>query len=259
MAEPVKIKFREVNGGLDGAPLWITTFVDMTSLLVTFFILLFTFSSIREYDAFSYPRSVLEETGILSRSGERDMVAPNDDIMQAYDILRGGRSPHARPADKLPENLEEMGQKLAEEHVKVSVRHVSDGLRVCFPVRAGFAPGSVNVNEALRTALGEMGRTMQHYPHVLVIEGYTDDAFHPTPQWPTAEDLSLGRAQAAARVLLEESDLPDELVQVAGLGAARPRSGGAGSALERQAGRRVEVVIVAMETVRAKRLAARER
>ena len=38
------IKIKEVNDGVDGAPPWITTFVDMVSLLVTFFILLYTFS-----------------------------------------------------------------------------------------------------------------------------------------------------------------------------------------------------------------------
>ena len=38
-----EIRIKTVEDGIDGAPPWITTFVDMTSLLVTFFILLFTF------------------------------------------------------------------------------------------------------------------------------------------------------------------------------------------------------------------------
>ena len=53
MAEKVVVK--QVEDGIDGAPPWITTFVDMVSLLVTFFILLFTFSSIREYDSVTIP------------------------------------------------------------------------------------------------------------------------------------------------------------------------------------------------------------
>ena len=39
----------EEDPGVEGAPEWITTFVDMISLLVTFFILLYTFSSIEEF------------------------------------------------------------------------------------------------------------------------------------------------------------------------------------------------------------------
>ena len=122
MGQKVIVKVKDVDGGLEGAPLWITTFVDMTSLLVTFFILLFTFSSIREFDAFSYPKSLVGSTGIWDDEGATDMVAPNNDIMQAYDVLRGARQPHARPASELSENIEEMGQKLTEDHVEIDLR-----------------------------------------------------------------------------------------------------------------------------------------
>ena len=251
MGEKVIIKVKDVDGGLEGAPLWITTFVDMTSLLVTFFILLFTFSSISEFESFSYPKSLLGLSGTWDTAPEKDMVAPDDDIMQAYDLLRGGRTPHARPADQLYENLEEMGQKLTEDHVEVDLRHAANGLRVMFPERAAFAPGSTFVSAPLRTALRELGSTMEHYPHVVLLEGFTDDAFTPSPAYPTAEDLSLARAAAAATVLTEESERPSALIQVAGRGTANPRSSGADSAIERRADRRVEAVIIAMERTRA--------
>ena len=251
MGEKVIVKVKDVDGGLEGAPLWITTFVDMTSLLVTFFILLFTFSSISEFEKFSYPRSLLGLSGIWETQPERDMVAPEDDIMQAYDLLRGGRTPHARPADQLQENLEEMGQKLTEDHVEIDVRRAANGLRVVFPERAGFAPGSAFVSAPLRTALRELGGTLQHYPHVILLEGFTDDAFTPSPAYPTAEDLSTARAAAAAEVLTEESELPSALIQIAGRGSVAPRSSGSNSAVERRADRRVEAVIIAMERTRA--------
>ncbi len=252
MGEKVIVKVKDVDGGLEGAPLWITTFVDMTSLLVTFFILLFTFSSIRDYDAFSYPKNLIGTRGIADSAGLTDLVAPNDDIMQAYDLSRGARAPHARPADELPENIEEMGQKLTNEHVEIDLRRAQNGLRIVFPPRAGFSPGSAFVNAPLRAALRELGRTMEHYPYVVLLEGYTDNAFTPTPSYPTAEDLSLARATAAAQVLIEESNLDPALIQVAGRGTARPRSTGDGSALDRRLDRRVEAVIIAMERNRAK-------
>lgn len=252
MGQKVIVKVKDVDGGLEGAPLWITTFVDMTSLLVTFFILLFTFSSIREFDAFSYPKSLVGSTGIWDDEGATDMVAPNNDIMQAYDILRGARQPHARPASELSENIEEMGQKLTEDHVEIDLRRAENGLRIVFPERAGFSPGSAYVNASLRQSLRELGGTMQHYPYVVLLEGFTDDAFVPTPDHPDAESLSLARAVAAAAVLQEESDLPAALIQVAGRGATNLRSEEPDSALSRRADRRVEAVLVAMERSRAK-------
>lgn len=247
----VIIKVKDVDGGLNGAPLWITTFVDMISLLVTFFILLLTFSSMRDDDEFGYPRNLIGTAGVLEGQGKSDMVAPNDDIMQAYDLLKGGRQSHARSAADLPESIEDMGQNLTDEHLEIDLRQASSGLRIVFPERAGFAPGSAWINAPLRKALGEMGRTLEYYPHTVLIEGFTDGAFQSSADYPTAFDLSLARAAAAAKVMSEESGLPPALVQVAGLGSERPRSSGEDSALERRIDRRVEVIVVAMERGRA--------
>ena len=252
MTEKVKIKVRDVDGGIDGAPPWITTFVDMVSLLVTFFILLFTFSSIRNYDEFTFPRNVVATSGIWKERTRTDMLAPNDDVMQAFDLLRGARTPHTRPTDKLIENLEEMGQKLTGEHLELELNHVADGLLVRFGKAAGFAPGSTRVNDVLAKSLGELGSTVEHYPHTIVIEGFTDSAFVPTPTHPSPRALALARARSAADVLLSHSGLAPEQVQVAGRVA---RSGGLDDALSRRSDRRVEVRILAMDRARARELA----
>ena len=253
MAEDVRIKVRDVDGGIDGAPIWITTFVDMISLLVTFFILLFTFSSIRDYDAFTFPKNIISTSGIWSEAGKTDMTAPDDDIMSSFDLKRGGRTPHARSSSELLDNIEEMGQRLTDEHVEFDANQVGDGLRIRFDPRAGFAPGSTQVNAVLEKGLGELGRTLEHYPHTLVIEGYTDSQFTPSASFDTAEELSFARARAAADVLLSFSGVDPERVQVAGLGSRRPRSRG-DSALERRRDRRVEVRIQALDRTRAKAL-----
>ena len=146
MSEKVIIKVREKQGPLDGAPPWITTFVDMISLLVTFFILLFTFSSIRENDAFTYPKNIIGTSGTFETSPKTDMDAPADDLMMAYDLDRGSRVPHSRPTDQLLENIEEMGQKLTQEHIQFDPQHIGNGLTIRFGERAGFSPGSTRVN-----------------------------------------------------------------------------------------------------------------
>lgn len=247
-----KVIVKDVDGGLEGAPLWITTFVDMTSLLVTFFILLFTFSSIRDYDAFSYPKSLVGTSGTFEGQGENDIVAPNDDIMQAYDLVKGARRPHARPATELPESIEDMGQKLTDDHLEVDLNHAKNGLRMQFSPEASFAPSSAHVSPALRRSLHELGQTMQYYPHTILIEGYTDANFRPNDKFRTEEELSFARAMAAAQVLRDETEVPAELIQVAGRGSSPLRSTDPGSAVERRLDRRIEVVIVAMERSRAK-------
>ena len=113
-----KIKIKEVEDGLDGAPMWITTFVDMVSLLVTFFILLYTFSTIRPYDAFTYPKNILSTSGLFKGSSNDTIIAPEEDLMLAMDIHRGSRVRHTRPVQHLRKNMEEMGQILEEDQLE---------------------------------------------------------------------------------------------------------------------------------------------
>jgi chemotaxis protein MotB len=73
-----KVKVKTIEEGIDGAPPWIATFVDMISLLVTFFILLFSFSSIKEFETFSSPQNIPGSRGTVPSLGTA-MTAPKDD------------------------------------------------------------------------------------------------------------------------------------------------------------------------------------
>lgn len=232
------------------APDWIVTFADMISLLVTFFILLMTFSSLDSYESFLVHGNLTGTRGVLrDPGGATAPEPPQADLISAMDGARGASSPHTRPPEGLPDSLEEMGQRLSEQHLEIDLSDVADGLLIHFDPRTAFAPGSAQVEPALARALGELGRTLQHYPHLVAIEGHTDGAFEPSPSYPEAEDLAMARAQAAARVLLEQSEFPQTLLQVAGLGDAHPLASNA-SARGRAANRRVEVRILSLSRTR---------
>ncbi|MCP5022257.1 MAG: OmpA family protein [bacterium] len=248
----VKIEYNMIEGPLDGAPGWVATFVDMISLLVTFFILLFTFASMQDYDSFSYPKNILSTKGVLEKKGGQYIEAPDNDIMAATDMLRGADSPHSRPSDQLPTSIEQMGQKLTDEHIEFDGRNVQDGLRLRFDERAGFAPGSATVNPVLRKCLKEMGESVQYYQHLIVVEGYTDDNFVPTSTFRTAEALSLARAEAASEILLQGTKLSPKAIQLAGMGSSPLEDHMGKTALDRAANRRVEVRVLSMNEQRAK-------
>ena len=155
----------EVDEGIEGAPPWITTFVDMISLLVTFFILLFTFSSIEEYDTFTFKQDILGTRGTIeSQRGPNAIDPPKEDVMSAMDVARGAAIPHSRPPEMLSENLEEMGQKLTDEHIEFDAKKVQDGIVLRFGPAASFKPGSAQVNAVLEQALVELAGVMQYYP-----------------------------------------------------------------------------------------------
>ena len=241
-----EIKIKEVEDGLDGAPMWITTFVDMVSLLVTFFILLYTFSSIRPYEAFTYPKNILSTSGVFRGSANDTMIAPQEDLMLAMDIHRGSRLRHTRPVQHLRQNMEEMGQALEDDQIEVEIQKAKDGLRITFGPGCSFEPGGTTPSAALRKSLNELAELTPLYPVQLVIEGHTDDRFLATRRHRNADELSLARAQAAADVLADEGGYPKDLIALEAHGSSNPRAEGAQTARERTLNRRVELRLVSI-------------
>jgi chemotaxis protein MotB len=238
-----------------GAPDWIVTFADMISLLVTFFILLMTFSSMEAYDAFQVEANILGSTGTLSNSkGESAVQPPQADIMAAIDAKRGARLPHSRPSAELLDQVSELGRKDGDEHVEIDLAAVKDGIVIRYDERASFEPGSVALTPYLKGAIAELARVLQHYSFTVVVEGHTDDRFRQTRKFETPEALSVARATAVAEEALASSKLSPLQVQTSGYGAAKPIATNE-TPEGRRSNRRVEIRVMSLSRVRAAEVA----
>ena len=254
-----KKKQKPQDEGPMGAPEWVVTFTDMISLLVTFFVLLMTFSSMRDRDLLKVDAWMKGSTSVLQeKDGARVQESLDVDQVTATNIRRGALQPHTRPREELLDNMEDMGRRLTDDHLAVDFAQHLDGLIIEFDRDAAFAPGSAEVNEELAKCLKELGEVLQHYPFMIVLEGSTDSDFRPTSRYKTAEAISFARATAAANVLLRETDLSPEMVQIAGLGTASPRNL-ADSAEARRENRRVRARVLSLSKTRASHLEALER
>lgn len=249
-------KFDAPEEPQQGAPEWIVTFSDMISLLVTFFVMLMSFSTMEDNEAAIIVGAFGQSKGGVLQQGPNSAVPePENDRLLSTNPLRGADRPHARPPEELPENLENMGQKTTDEHVEVDFSAVTDGLLITFDERASFAPGSAEVNPALKKSLHELAQVLEHYSHLIVIEGFTDDHVAPTPRFADAQSLSAERAANAAHAMLDKSKLARDLIQVAGLGSARPRASNE-SASGRTQNRRVEIRVMSLSKARERALKA---
>lgn len=230
--------------GPAGAPDWIVTFADMTSLLVTFFVMLMTFSTMDELELMLVQGVKLVGRGELGdpSKGPTPFVPTSRDINADANPKEGAQIPHSR--DSI-EDSDEMGQRQDPDQLAMDLGSVADGLQISFPDDAVFGPGSAEVPPALRRSLFELGEVLSHYPHMVVVEGFTDDHFQPTPATPSAEAMGLLRAAAAAEVLLDGTAFPTGRLQVAGIGARRFLASNE-SALDRARNRRVEIRVLSI-------------
>jgi flagellar motor protein MotB len=172
---------------------------------------------------------------------------------------RGGiwKNPMSFPeqGDVDPQVVTAMARELAatmrsqDDGQNASVRPLVDGFTISFALECSFEPGSAALPEALEANLLLLGATLSRYPHLIVIDGYTDSQFRPTDEHPTDVSMGLARAQSAARFLLKNSLLQPEQLQISSGGSLMPRASN-DSALGRASNRRIEVRIVAIDRPR---------
>ncbi len=208
---------------------WLVSYCDMISLLVTFFLMMMTFSTKDEFD--------VKEVGVGLLRGRGGIWQNMMVIPQEHDVDPSVVNALARDMASL---AKEQG-----DDVSTSIRPQLDGLTLSFDMSASFAPGSAEVNAKLKDDLRTLAQALQRYTHLIVVEGFTDTAFQPTPEFPTPEAMGLARASNAARVMLESSLLPPDLVQIGSPGSGRPRATN-DSPVGRTSNRRVEVRILAL-------------
>lgn len=228
-----------------GAPEWVVTFTDMISLLVTFFVLLMTFSSMREHDLLRIQSIMTRNRGVIqSQKSERMVPPPNPDHVQSTHPNKGARHPHERPFDELPDEQQSTGTA-QDERPDINLNQIGDGLLVQFGADERFERGSATANLALQRSLLQIASVLVAYQHTVVIEGHAAEDHAPSSTFPDAHSISLARARSVAQILVE-AGLPPERVQLVAHGDQRPADV-AGTPQAYRANRRVELRVLSLD------------
>nr|BCX00119.1 MAG: membrane protein [Bacteroidota bacterium] len=209
-----------------GAPEWMVTFSDMTTLLLTFFVLLLSMSEIevkKFKEAFSYftgNRALLEQP----------MPIPT---MQRQTLVN-----RSEMYEELVSDMAEMGMA-----GKVDVYLEGESIRIVMLDSVTFYSGQAILKPEALAVLDQVAGLLQPDSIEQVwVEGHTDTVPIATAQFPSNWELSGARAASVVRYLIERSRLsPDRFVAV---GYADTRPVASNSTPEGRArNRRVEIRI----------------
>jgi len=206
---------------------WLVSYCDMISLLVTFFLMMMTFSTSSAGDVKETSIGLLKGRGGIWKNKMSAPIESTVDFVQAEALAKEvSRAIYPNPG----------GQPF-------TVGNILDGFTIGFDSECSFAPGSDTVNRRLRTRLVEVGRILMRFNFTVVVEGYTDSAFKPTRYYPDDVAMGFSRAREAASVLLDECRMPADRVQISSQGQLRPRAPN-DSAAGRRSNRRVEIRVL---------------
>ncbi len=203
---------------------WVTTYSDMVTLLLAFFVLLFTFASIDEAEFERAITSLQEAFGILRGGRTVTSAEPRIELEDIFDEMRHRDQIRDLEMSQLRQIRDQIGQRLEEEGMEddVSMAISERGLVLQFTDHVLFDTAqAILLSEAL-DILDVLGPKLKQVPNQIRVEGHADSRPINTPQFPSNWELSTTRATSVLRYLLESHDLDPEQLSASGYGEYRP-------------------------------------
>ncbi len=181
---------------------WLVTYTDLISILLNFFVLIFTFSTLHEEDlrkldgALTGSRSTLKKTNEL----ERPSLKKPRKVMARHG--KESDVPRVPPYEAMRRELREKIHGTSMEQVRFELTDDGDGLRVEFPVGATFLPGSDLLPWPLRDQLEQLAPLLSNHDHLFEFAAHASGDFRPTRRFASIDQLCLKRAERAAVAFL---------------------------------------------------------
>lgn len=207
-----KKKNKDRAQGAPGAPAWMTTYSDMVTLLLTFFVLLL---SMAELDKIKFEQAVFSLRGAF---GVVDTKVINDQESNA--IIP---SVVSIPFDMLQQLYKKVIMDIEKLEIDRDIELVKDRGAMVLRIteRILFAPGSSTLKKEAEPLLRKVAELISSLPFEVRIEGHTDN----TPYAESEQanwDLSAFRALAVLKFFAENQLLSLDRLSAVGYGEQRP-------------------------------------
>lgn len=211
---PVMIKEEDCPEGLPG---WLATFGDLMSLLLTFFVLLLSFSTMEEI-RFRYAMGSLRGAlGIFESKPE--MTQP---IRITLPLVRGS----IRQSQNIRKSAQELEKTLSDEGLEgdVTLTGTSSGLVIRIQAPVLYDLGNAELKPEIRGVLEKMGELLRQLPNQVVVQGHTDNVpiANPRAKFASNWELSYQRAVNVVRFLITETIVMPTRFAAEGYGEYRP-------------------------------------
>ncbi|CAH2214016.1 flagellar motor protein MotB [Tepidibacter aestuarii] len=206
-----------------GSPEWMSTYGDMVTLLLCFFVLLFSMSSV---DAQKF------QSIIQSFNGSLGFLDGGKTLSSEQYIDRGLKDDKSTNQIKEIENFNNLEKKikkyLDENDLNKDVKVVNEnsGLLLRFQDNVLFSSGRAELkpkSEVTLRYISDLLNKKEFDDKFIRIEGHTDnDPIKYSSRYPTNWELSVARASNVVRFLVEETGINPERISASGYSEYHP-------------------------------------
>jgi chemotaxis protein MotB len=213
---------RSKQGGSKGSPAWTTTFSDLMTLLLTFFVLLYSFSTL-DAEKFKNIANALQTA--LTGQG-------------AVTIFENDTPPGEIPIEEMnpsPDDLTNINNETKEIYeivynfidregleAEVSIRADHRGVIIDIKDTILFDSGKANLKSGSKSVLEKITKLINEFENEIIVEGHTDNVPMNNSRFPTNWELSVTRATTVVRYFVEERSINPERLSAAGYGEYSP-------------------------------------
>lgn len=196
-----------------GAPGWMVTYGDMMSLLLTFFVLLLSFSSISEKKF---------EEALASLQGALGVMPRNLSLVQVNPIPERRRAP--RSIERLARELRRRLLVAGREHEVEVTYDEEGGLKISLPSRILFDTARAELKPGALPVLDDLGELLADVPEASIeVRGHTDSRpLINTTRYRDNYDLSYDRAKSVGTYLNRSGEIPLDQFEIVALGPSQP-------------------------------------
>lgn len=197
-------------------PAWLTTFGDLMALLLTFFVLLLSFSTTSQADFEKAIGALQGALGVLD--GEPILTSP---IKLHVPIVKGDIT-EARPTLKEAKAEIEKEVEAQGQQKNVEVIEGPEGIVIRIKDRAVFDIGKADIRDEFKSLLSRIGVVVNQMANEVVVEGHTDDMPITNEEFANNHWLSSARALQVLDYFAEKVGIERERLSAIGWGEYKP-------------------------------------
>ncbi|MFQ5455082.1 MAG: flagellar motor protein MotB [Nitrospirota bacterium] len=237
-----KNKKKEENGNSNK---WMVTFSDILNLLLTFFVLLLSMSSLdnkKLKETIGHFNAYLGVLGFGSKSAIEILPDMQPIISESNITKRTNNSPSSKKKKLLSKRIKNV-LKINGIDKEITISIEKKGTVLSLPEKLLFELGGADIHKKSAVFLDKLADVLEAIPlYNIRIEGHTDNIPISTFKYPSNWELSIARGVNVLKYLIKKGIDPKRL-SVVGYGDSKPLVSN-NSARNRLKNRRVEIVII---------------
>ncbi len=216
------------------APFWMTTYGDMVTLLLTFFILMVSYANMDERKWAVAAKSLQGALGVIE----------DIDVEMAITQEAAGGEEDLLVRSEINKKLKEFEVQIAAEIAAgdITVNYIKNGLLIQMGSKLLFNSGSAELKQESFPVLKLISTTVKEYAVDIVVGGHTDNVPINSPRFHSNWELSGARAMTVVNYLMDSEGIMPQVLAATAYGENRPLVPN-DTPEDRQVNRRVEFAI----------------